>query len=121
MASDTHNDPKPDGAAFDDFFDSIGNKVENTNKQNGATNGAEVEGTVTEADDEPRVVDEIESLCMNCHANVSSSKCCWCAELMNTGNHTPATYTNTLLPRNHNHVLLLPSLQLQECRDSICR
>jgi len=70
MASNKHDDSKPDGAAFDDFFDSIGKKAEDveTNNQNGATNGAE--GTVTESnDDEPKVVDEIESLCMNCHEN----------------------------------------------------
>lgn len=71
MASNNHDEPKVDGAAFDEFFDSIGKKAENTDKQNGATNGAGPEGTVTEADDEPKVVDEIESLCMNCHENAS--------------------------------------------------
>jgi hypothetical protein len=46
-----------DGKLFDDFFENIGDKV-----------------AQTEAADEtePKVVDEIESLCMNCHANVSS-------------------------------------------------
>lgn len=74
MASHATEDPKPDGAAFDTFFDSIGNKAENltTNDQNGtndpASNGAE--STDKPDENEPKVVDEIESLCMNCQENV---------------------------------------------------
>ncbi len=74
MATHTAEDPKQDGAAFDDFFDSIGKKAENltTKDQNGtkdpATNDTEV--TDQPIDDEPKVVDEIESLCMNCKENV---------------------------------------------------
>ncbi|EKD12214.1 uncharacterized protein L3040_000317 [Drepanopeziza brunnea f. sp. 'multigermtubi'] len=74
MATHTTEDPKPDGAAFDTFFDSIGKKAENLsiNDQNGqkhpVTNGAESTPDKPE-DDEPRVVDEIESLCMNCQEN----------------------------------------------------
>jgi zinc finger protein len=71
MTSNNPNESKLDGAAFDEFFDSIGKKVENTDKQNGTFSGAEPQGTVTEVEDEPKVVDEIESLCMNCHENVS--------------------------------------------------
>lgn len=54
-------EPKADGKAFDDFFDSIGNKAQKVEEKK---NGEEEE-------DDQRVVDEIESLCMNCHANVS--------------------------------------------------
>jgi zinc finger protein ZPR1 len=70
-------DPKSDGAVFDDFFDSIGKKAENltindqTGKNNSATPDSEsktLEPTIE--DDEPKVVDEIESLCMNCRENV---------------------------------------------------
>merc|ERR1712093_363426 len=73
MASHATEDPKPDGAAFDTFFDSIGNKAENLtiNDQNGtndpASNGAE--STDKPDENEPKVVDEIESLCMNCQEN----------------------------------------------------
>lgn len=80
MASHTQEDPKPDGAAFDDFFESLGKKAENLsiNGQNGKKESAS-EGFEPEAvddattDEEPRIVDEIESLCMNCHSNVSVS------------------------------------------------
>jgi zinc finger protein len=74
MASNTQENPKPDGAAFDDFFESIGKKAENLtiNEQNGkpetATNG--IESANAADDDEPKIVDEIESLCMNCRENV---------------------------------------------------
>jgi len=80
MASKTRQDPQPDGAAFDQFFDSIGKKAENlTINGDGkpATNGTESTSLETASeenpdDDEPRVVDEIESLCMNCRENVSN-------------------------------------------------
>lgn len=75
MASNTQEETKPDGAAFDQFFDSIGKKAENlTINQDSkpATNSTESTSLASEekADDEPKVVDEIESLCMNCHENV---------------------------------------------------
>lgn len=77
MASNTQEDPKPDGAAFDQFFDSIGKKAENlTINEDGkpATNGHESTplqaASEEQPDDEPKVVDEIESLCMNCQENV---------------------------------------------------
>lgn len=44
-----------------EFFQAIGNKVENLAP---ASNGAE------DADDDQRAVEEIESLCMNCGENV---------------------------------------------------
>lgn len=77
MATNSQDDPKPDGAAFDDFFDSIGKKAENLNitnqagKKDSATQDSESQAleSATE-DDEPKVVDEIESLCMNCRENV---------------------------------------------------
>jgi len=77
MATNSQDDPKPDGAAFDDFFDSIGKKAENLNlidqtgKKDFATQDS-VSKTLesTTEDDEPKVVDEIESLCMNCRENV---------------------------------------------------
>lgn len=73
MASNTHEETKPDGAAFDDFFESLGKKAEHlsvNDKANGEP-AAKDEFEATEDDDgEPKIVDEIESLCMNCHANV---------------------------------------------------
>jgi zinc finger protein len=78
MANNTQEVPKPDGAAFDQFFDSIGKKAENlTLNEDGkpATNGTDstslaVASEEKPEDDEPRVVDEIESLCMNCREHV---------------------------------------------------
>ena len=52
-------EPKVDGKAFDDFFDSIGNRAQKVEEKKDE-----------EEEDDQRVVDEIESLCMNCHANV---------------------------------------------------
>ncbi|PBP23204.1 ZPR1 zinc-finger domain-containing protein [Diplocarpon rosae] len=72
MTVSATEDPKPDGAAFDTFFDSIGQKAENlTNGQSGqkdpAANGQESPDNLDH--DESKVVDEIESLCMNCKEN----------------------------------------------------
>lgn len=76
MTNPTGDSPNPDGAAFDDFFESLGKKAEQLtiNGQNGNPESlAATSGTVTDTPDEDdqKVVDEIESLCMNCHANVS--------------------------------------------------
>lgn len=71
MASHIQEEHKPDGAAFDQFFDSIGSKAENLTLNGGgkaATNSAAPSAETQE--DEPKVVDEIESLCMNCRENV---------------------------------------------------
>jgi zinc finger protein len=80
MATNSQEDPKPDGAAFDDFFDSIGKKAEHltiderNGKKDPATNGTAPLDTAAkdaeEDENEPKIVDEIESLCMNCHENV---------------------------------------------------
>ena len=77
MAANSQDDPKPDGAAFDNFFDSIGKKAENltindqTRKKESATHDSDSKALEPKAeDDEPKVVDEIESLCMNCRENV---------------------------------------------------
>jgi zinc finger protein len=59
---------KPDGAAFDDFFESLGKKAEDlSSQQQPATNGEPAQP----GEEEQRVVDEVESLCMNCHENVA--------------------------------------------------
>ncbi|CZR51846.1 probable zinc finger protein zpr1 [Phialocephala subalpina] len=70
MAPNTHEETKPDGKAFDDYFDSIGKKAEQLNA-NGEkpVNGATSESTEAVNDGEPKIVDEIESMCMNCHEN----------------------------------------------------
>lgn len=53
-----------------DFFQSIGEKASQLNGTT-ATNGTN--GAGHDADeDEPKVVEEIESLCMNCHEDVSA-------------------------------------------------
>jgi hypothetical protein len=84
MATNPQEDHKPDGAAFDDFFESLGKKAEHltVDERNGqkepATNGTGSLDTAAkgeeEDENEPKIVDEIESLCMNCHENVWSPK-----------------------------------------------
>jgi hypothetical protein len=65
-----------------------------------------------------RLVDEIESLCMNCQENVSADRGITCASMANKchftnkGHHSFAANAHSLLPRDHPHVLLLPTLQL---------
>jgi zinc finger protein len=84
MTKPFRDDPKSDGAAFDDFFDSIGKKAEHLtiNEQNekqespAATNGTEPASSSKDKPEEEdqRVVDEIESLCMNCRENVREAQ-----------------------------------------------
>jgi zinc finger protein len=81
--SDLKGEEKPDGASFDDFFESLGKKAEHLtlkdsalkSKDSGATPVGEELTTeaaaTTDDSDDQKVVDEIESLCMNCHENVS--------------------------------------------------
>ncbi|ESZ96723.1 putative Zinc finger protein ZPR1 [Sclerotinia borealis F-4128] len=57
----------PDGAVFDDYFESLGKKAQNLST-NDQKNDVATDGTL-ESDEDQRVVDEIESLCMNCHEN----------------------------------------------------
>lgn len=112
--------PKPDGKAFDDFFDSIGSKAEQVNSSK-ATDATVA--TPVEEEEEQKVVDEIESLCMNCHANVSNrfTECYGYVLIIVVGYHSTPPHSNSVLPRNHHHVLQLPALQFQKLRDSICR
>lgn len=67
MSNPSHEDPKTDGAAFDDFFESIGKKTQDL-----AIND-QGDGSLPKLSQEEnqKVVDEIESLCMNCHENVT--------------------------------------------------
>ena len=71
MTTTFEEDPKPDGAAFDDFFESLGKKAEDLNntEQKSDSNGTASQARPDE-EEEQKVVDEIESLCMNCHENV---------------------------------------------------
>lgn len=68
VMSNIQEEPKPDGAAFDDFFESIGKKTQNLAINEQATSNGSIPQLNEEEDQ--RVVDEIESLCMNCHENV---------------------------------------------------
>src|SRR5271154_4080138 len=80
--SNLKGEDKLDGAAFDDFFDSIGKKAENltlkdsalkSNDSGATTDRGELtaeSADTTDDGDGQKVVDEIESLCMNCHKNV---------------------------------------------------
>lgn len=91
--ADINHDDKPDGAAFDDYFESLGKKAENLSvhdqlEKTAAPNStsdvapqlADVNAAAENGDDQ-RVVDEIESLCMNCHENVSTDHSLWTLDL----------------------------------------
>jgi hypothetical protein len=125
---------KPDGAAFDDFFESLGKKAEHLSVKEAVpslndfpttTNGIETTantGGSTDDNEDQRVVDEIESLCMNCHENVGcyqSSSGQDGANYFDEGNHAAPTHSNTILPGDYSHVILLSTLQLQELRNTI--
>ena len=66
--ADQNKSTKPDGKAFDDFFDTIGNRAQEV--QGRGKRQKTEDGAAQAEEDDQRVVDEIESLCMNCHANV---------------------------------------------------
>lgn len=125
---------KPDGAAFDDFFESLGKKAEHLSVKEAApklndlpatANATETRANTSASTDDAedqRVVDEIESLCMNCHENVGcrqSSSGRDGAKCFDEGNHAAPTHSNTILPRDYSHVILLSTLQLQELRNTI--
>lgn len=74
--STTKDESKAGGAAFDDYFESLGKKAESLSisKPEGdkaGVNADDSKDAANDDDDDARVVDEIESLCMNCQANVS--------------------------------------------------
>jgi zinc finger protein len=81
--SDLKKDDKPDGAAFDDFFENLGRKAEQLTIKDSTVKSTESRDTVhgeesttettSSIDDihKQEVIDEIESLCMNCHENVT--------------------------------------------------
>ena len=72
IMANTSDVPKPNGSAVGDNFESLGKKAENLtisdSKAAPATSG---DLPTLEDGDDQKVVDEIESLCMNCHENVS--------------------------------------------------
>ena len=71
MASSPGKSDEPPGAAFDKFFDSVSKKAENltlNDKSSGFPNGSSQDEGIQ--DGEQKVVEEISSLCMNCHEDV---------------------------------------------------
>ena len=74
----------------------------------------------------PKLVDEIESLCMNCQENVrqnlqlASLMKSICAHMyIKTGYNPTFAYENPILPRDRPHVVLLRALLFQKHRDTI--
>jgi hypothetical protein len=118
MAGPPQEDSKPDGAAFDEFFESIGKKAEqltinDNSKKSRYANGEAPSQQSEQGEEDQKVVDEIESLCMNCHENVSYSSLRLVVATDNLPGHHPfTTDSDPLLPRNYYHVLFLPPLQL---------
>lgn len=82
-----------------DLFEDMGRKVD--------------EASAQQEEDDSRVVDEIESMCMNCHDNVRSPYNCGThSELIFSGYHAPPSDKNPLFPRDCYHVLRVPALPL---------
>jgi len=67
MADNNPEDTKPIGALFDDYFESLGKKAQTLSTP--AANGTNGTNGAVEPEEDGKVVDEIESLCMNCHKN----------------------------------------------------
>ncbi len=55
-------------SATTDFFESIGKKADQVAPSTNGANG--VSSAADDDDDDGKVVEQIESLCMNCHENV---------------------------------------------------
>ena len=98
-------------------------RARNDNNDLFAAIGKQVLGLNLEDDEKPaeddrvKVVDEIESLCMNCHEDVSYSLALiyeqrWLTFV--TGHDAATTHKNPILSRNHPHVILLRALLFQE-------
>jgi hypothetical protein len=99
MSSD---ESRSDGISSSGLFGSIGQKVQTVDT-------AAIGGDGATEDGDEKVVEEIESLCMNCHENVSSSLY-FVQELPltdNLGNHSTTLDLHTILSRNNPHVLLV--------------
>ena len=91
------------------LFNTIGEKAD---KVAPATIPDNQNGAAPEEDE--RVVDEIESLCMNCEENVSRIELSAAAYTVsmtvanhNLGHDAPPSNQNPLLPRSHPHVLFV--------------
>ncbi len=114
-AEEKTNGPAP--ISSNDFFETIGKKAghlaptpNGTNGTNG-TNGDN--GAHENGGDNEKIVEEIESLCMNCHENVSnvdtgpgfypSYAVLTLNDYLGHDAHAPDRYS--LFPRNHRHVL----------------
>jgi hypothetical protein len=89
-----------------DLFEDMGRKV--------------AEASAQEGDDDTKVVDVIESLCMNCHEDVCMLLCAKDKQLTMTGNYKTPTHQDPFLPRNRHYVLRMSALPLQEYRGSAC-
>ena len=55
-----------------------------------------------------QVIEEIESLCMNCHENVRIGMTFTNTQLIfSLGSHEAVSYEDTFFPRTHRHLILL--------------
>lgn len=63
MSTNDHQDATSKTLSSSEFFETIGQKASQTGQVNGAGQ--------QDGEDDGKVVEEIESLCMNCHENVS--------------------------------------------------
>ena len=84
------------------LFNAVGQQASHLNEQE-------------DADDTERPVEEIESLCMNCGANVSFEiRTVSCLADAESGHDETTPYQNPLLPRACHHVLRVSVVRLPE-------
>lgn len=106
-----------------EFFETIGKKAGHLAPASNDTNGTNGTNGVHENKiDDEKVVEEIESLCMNCHENVSNIISClrtlsllFVILIANDyiGHNTHASNGHSLLPRSYHHVVQLRQVRFQ--------
>lgn len=105
-----------------EVFEDMGKKVEGLSLRDQPLHGEGLPSQQENVEQEPKVVEEIESLCMNCHEQVGQGASVRSPLHANTwlsGHHTSALDSNPLLPRSCHHVIFVPSLPLPEFRDTV--
>lgn len=127
MADSSHNDSSDatqelngHAAQHEDLFQDVGKKVEGMSLGDSGDKESN-----EDRDDGPKLVDEIESYCMNCGENVcfATAPPSSLAFLIRFGLGYNASTVNQdpVLPRDYSDVVPLPTLPLEEFRNPVSR
>ena len=111
------------GGDQDEVFRTVGKHVEAMK-----LDVAEPDEEEEPEDEELKVVDEIESLCMNCQGNVRHlparfvhRKLRILTSCHGIGHYTTSAHESAVFPRDNLDVVRMPSLPFPEYRGAICR